>query len=53
MTYLLTIFDLGIRFLVPAIVWTMLVIGLFQLVRESIPKPRVTSRQVAPQGSSR
>jgi len=53
MAYLLNIFDLGITFLVPATVWTLLVIGVFQLVRESIPRPRVASRQVAREGGSR
>ncbi|MGD2178764.1 MAG: hypothetical protein PVG71_13190 [Anaerolineae bacterium] len=53
MAYLLHIFDLGIKFLVPAMVWTLLVIGLFQLVRESIPRPRIASRRVAREGGSR
>lgn len=53
MAYLLYILELGITFLVPAVVWALLVIGSFQLVRESLPKFRLTSRRVAPEAHSR
>jgi hypothetical protein len=49
---LLRILDLGFVFVVPTIVWTILIAGVFQLIRESMPKPKVTPRQVARQGRS-
>jgi len=36
MTSLLNILDAGISILVPALVWTLLAVGVYQLARESI-----------------
>jgi hypothetical protein len=47
MANLLTILDMGITILVPATVWGLLAVGLFQLIRESIHQPGVAHRQVA------
>jgi hypothetical protein len=47
MVSLLTILNLGITILVPAVVWTLLAVGLFQLIRESVREPRMIHRQVA------
>jgi len=38
---LVTIFGLTITFFVPAVVWTMLAVGLYQLVRSKIRRVRV------------
>lgn len=46
MTSLLSILDLGIMFLVPAVVWTLLGVGLFQWVRDAIQESGA-HRQVA------
>ncbi|MBS3784562.1 MAG: hypothetical protein KGY78_08960 [Anaerolineae bacterium] len=46
MSSLLSILDLGITILVPAVVWTLLAIGLYQLFRESIQESGAR-RQVA------
>ena len=49
MTSLLTIFALGITVLVPAAVWTLLAVGLFELIRDWVHKrePRVAHGHVA------
>lgn len=49
MVDLLSLVNAGITFLVPAVVWTVLVAGLFQLIWEPIHDTRITSRRVAPQ----
>jgi hypothetical protein len=49
---LMRVLDLGFVFVVPTIVWTMLIAGVFQLIRDSMPKAKVTPRQVARQGRS-
>ena len=53
MVGLLKIFDLGIAVLVPAIVWTTLIAGVFQLIGESLPKPKVTPGWAARQARTR
>jgi len=47
MVDLLRILDLGITIFVPAVVWTLLGVGVIQLVRESLHEPRVVHRQMA------
>ncbi|MGD2104127.1 MAG: hypothetical protein PVJ55_03295 [Anaerolineae bacterium] len=47
MTNLLYISDLGITILVPAVVWTFLGVGMFELIRESIHSLRSVHRQTA------
>jgi hypothetical protein len=47
MASLLSILALGITILVPAVVWTLLAVGLFQLVRDSLHKPGASHQQVA------
>jgi len=53
MSDLLYLVNAVITFLVPALVWTVLLVGVFQLVWEPIRNARMTSQQVAPQGRSR
>lgn len=50
---LLNLVNVGITVLVPAIVWTVLLVGLFQLIWEPIRNARMTSQRVAPQVRSR
>jgi hypothetical protein len=47
MASVLSILALGITIVVPAVVWTLLAVGLFQLVRDSLHKPDVAHRHVA------
>jgi len=47
MVSLLAILDTGITIVVPAVVWTLLAVGLFQLIRESMHGPGMPHRQVA------
>jgi hypothetical protein len=47
MISLLSILDAGITIVVPAVVWTLLAVGLYQLIRESVHKPKVLHRQTA------
>ena len=39
------VFGLAVTFFVPAVVWTTLVAGLYQLVREEVRRVRVTLRR--------
>lgn len=34
--FMLNVFNLAINYLVPAVVWSILAVGLFQFVRQSI-----------------
>jgi len=36
MVHIINILDVGITILVPAVVWSLLAVGLFELIRESI-----------------
>jgi len=44
MNNLLLVFDVGINFLVPAVVWATLAVGAYQLARQAIRKNRVAPR---------
>lgn len=43
-TVLSTVFGLVITVFVPAVVWTTLIVGLYQFVRDSIRRVRVVPR---------
>ena len=47
MADLLRVLDQGIAFLVPTTVWAMLIVGVFQLIRDSLPRPKATRRWTA------
>lgn len=52
MTNLLSVLDAGITIVVPAIVWTLLATGLYQLIRESVHRPEVLHRRPAREARS-
>jgi len=41
---LLRVLDQGITLLVPTTVWALLIAGVLQLIRESLPRPKATPR---------
>ena len=49
---LLGMLDAGITIIVPAVVWTLLAVGLYQLIRESVHKPRALHQRTARQTHS-
>ncbi len=52
MLSLLSILDIGITVVVPAVVWAMIAVGLVQLIRESMHGDDISHRQVARQARS-
>jgi len=53
MANLLNLIHLGITFFVPGVVWSVLLVGLLQFIREPIKDVRIPSARVVTQARSR
>lgn len=53
MADLLNLIDMGITFFVPGVVWSVLLVGLLQFIREPIKDIRIPAVRVVLQARSR